>query len=103
MLSIYPYAHLLGRCWGPRHPVICAGTDFLFDPEPEFQLQPNPCHRAFVPNPSVCRLRLVSIYPYVWSSVDAGIEAIIPSIPTLFFRSPWNQHGSFLPILGTVR
>jgi hypothetical protein len=36
-------------------------------------------------------------------SVDAGIQAIVPSIPTLLFRSAWNQGGNCIPIIATVR
>jgi hypothetical protein len=36
-------------------------------------------------------------------SVDAGIQDTIPSFPTLFFRSTWNQRSNCGPILASVR
>jgi hypothetical protein len=28
---------------------------------------------------------------------------IVPSVPTLLFRSTWNQRGNYIPILVAVR
>jgi hypothetical protein len=53
--------HLPCRCYTSRTNAIWHCTDFSFDPEPARQLQPNSCHRAFVPHPSVCCLRLRTI------------------------------------------
>jgi hypothetical protein len=63
--SIYPCVHSPGRCWDPRHHVICASTDFSFDLEPARRLHPNPCRHEFVLYPSACCLRLLTIYPCV--------------------------------------
>jgi hypothetical protein len=67
LVSIYPYAHSPGRYWDPKHRAICDNTAFSFDPERAWQLHSNPCHHTFVQHPSVCCLRILSIYPYVHS------------------------------------
>jgi hypothetical protein len=45
-----------------------------------------------------CPFTLVSIHP-----VNAGIQDIVPSIITLFFRSTWNHRCNYTPIIATVR
>jgi hypothetical protein len=49
-------------------PAIYSNTAVSFEPEPARQRQPNSCHRAFVLHSSACCLRLLPIYPYVYSS-----------------------------------
>jgi hypothetical protein len=63
LLPIYPYVkETFGQCWDPRHYPICSSTDFSFDSGPSPQLHSNSRHRAFVPHPSACCLRLLPIY-----------------------------------------
>jgi hypothetical protein len=35
-------------------------------------------------------------------SADAGIQGMMPSVATLYFRSTWNQRGNGKPIFATV-
>jgi hypothetical protein len=80
-------------------PAICSNTVFQFDQGPARKLHSNSCHHAFVQHPSACRLQLLSIYTSVHSPADDGIQGIMPSVTTLFFRSTRNQRGICDPII----
>jgi hypothetical protein len=60
-LPIRPLARSMFRSKTSCH--LLLHNDLSFDPEPTRILLPNPCRRAFVPYPSACCLRLLSIYP----------------------------------------
>jgi hypothetical protein len=107
LLSIYPHVPSSGRFWRPRYDAICCDTVISFDLGQERQLSPNSCPRAFVLHLSACCLRLecpptrTSIHP-----VDAAIQDIMPSTPTLFFSfdpeparqlDPISCHHTFVP------
>jgi hypothetical protein len=80
LLSIYPYVHSPGRCWGLRHPSVYTDIVFFVRPGTSAAIKPQ-----FLP-PCVCTVscsllsscsahapvRLVS------RSVDARIQGIVP-------------------------